>query len=144
MKQPQSFANHTRFHAPYHFFAVPILAINVLWRIVELVRNPSGAAAWEVAVSLALAAMILLVRTYPLKVQDRVIRLEERMRLERLMPAGLSSKVPEFSAGQLCALRFCADDEVSELAGRILNEGTLGRAEIKRQIKTWKPDEFRI
>jgi hypothetical protein len=94
---------------------------------------------------LATACLLLVfkVRTYSLKVQDRVIRLEERLRLAQLMPEPLRSRIPELTVDQLCGLRFASDAEVAKLAERALNE-KLSRADIKKAIKTWRPDYWRV
>ncbi len=83
------------------------------------------------------------VRLYSLKVQDRVIRLEERLRLTQLSQEPLRSRIPELTVGQLCALRFASDAEVAKLAERALNE-KLSRADIKKAIQTWRPDYWRV
>ena len=94
---------------------------------------------------LAIAVLVLAfkVRLYALKVQDRVIRLEEQLRLMRLLPDPLRARIPEFTEGQLCALRFVSDAELPKLAERALNE-KLSRADIKKSIQTWRPDYWRV
>ena len=84
---PQTFANHTRWHAPFHFFLVPVMILNVIWSIVQLVRHPGWDRAEWVLVSLALVVLAALVRLNPLRAQDRLIRLEEQLRYQRLLPA---------------------------------------------------------
>lgn len=80
---------------------------------------------------------------FALTVQDRVIRLETRLRLERLLPADLKARILEFSVGQLIALRFASDAELPDLARRVLDEKVKDKKAIKQMIKTWKPDYLR-
>jgi hypothetical protein len=87
--EPQNFANHTRWHPPFHFFVAPVMLINVIWAVVVLVKNPDWNAAWWVVVSVALSVLAFLVRLNSLQVQDRLIRLEEKLRYQQLLPAPL-------------------------------------------------------
>src|SRR3954462_258220 len=121
MAETQTYANHRRFIPAYHFFAVPVLGINVIVTIVRVVRDPRLGTAWAVVVALALFLGILFLRFMPLKAQDRVIRLEERTRLERLLPSDLRGRVGELTPSQLVALRFAPDGEVPDLTRRTLN-----------------------
>ncbi|HTO74127.1 MAG TPA: DUF6526 family protein [Gemmatimonadales bacterium] len=144
MPRPQSFENHTRYVPGYHYVLSTILTINLVWRIVVLVRTPS----WGAAVELLLAGGFVLIFTYmrsfPIMVQSRLIRLEERLRLERLLPADLHSRIAEFTPAQLVGLRFASDGELPALARRVLNEGIRDRKQIKRLIKEWRTDDFRV
>jgi hypothetical protein len=82
-------------------------------------------------------------RMYPLRVQDRVIRLEERLRLQALAPAQWHSQIYRLTEDQLIGLRFAADDEVVELAKQAL-EHHLNRKQIKERIQNWRADNFRV
>lgn len=144
MPDEQSYANHRRFLPPYHFFLIPMTLINAIMQIVFIVRRPSLFGAWAVVFAIALAALALMSRTMPLTVQDRLIRLEERLRLERLLPPDLRSRIDEISTSQLIALRFCADDELPELARAVLAGEVTGRDEIKKRIKNWRADWLRV
>jgi hypothetical protein len=96
-----------------------------------------------VVLSLAALVAAFRMRQYPLKVQDRVIRLEERLRLQALAPAEWHTQIYRLTEDQLIALRFAADDEVVELAKQAL-EHNLNRKQIKERIKSWRPDTWRV
>ena len=142
-QMPQTFANHTRFDPPYHFFVIPVLAITVLLTIWNLIQNASFYSAWMVVVALALVVLALKCRLYALKVQTRVIRLEERLRLATLLPESLRAKIPKLTEGQLVALRFASDAEVPGLVEKAL-AASLPNTEIKNAIVNWRPDYFRV
>jgi hypothetical protein len=145
MAQPtQTYGSHRRWIPMYHFFAVPVLLINVIVTVVQLVRDPRPIVAWSVVVALALFLGILLLRFMPLRAQDRVIRLEERGRLERLVPNDLRGRVGELTPSQLIAIRFAPDDEVPELTRRALNGELKTQSDIKRAIKNWRADHLRV
>ena len=140
----QSFATHRRFFPLFHFFAIPLLVINLIVRIVYAWMHRSARLVWwEVAVALALLALGFAARVMVLTVQDRLIRFEETTRLQRCLPDDLRGRIGELSNGQLIALRFCGDDEVAGLARSVLDGKLKGRDEIKKQIKTWRPDTMR-
>lgn len=141
---PQTFANHTRWHAPFHFFLVPVMILNVIWSIVQLVRYPDWDRAVWVLVSLALIVLTALVRTNPLRAQDRLIRLEEQLRYQRLLPAALAARCAGLSPGQVVALRFASDAELEGLVTRVLGGELSKPRDIKRAIRDWRPDTFRV
>ncbi len=134
----QSYANHSRYYWPYHFVATPILVINLIVRIVAVARWWSLINLWEVIVAVGLLVLLLSARTFALTVQNRVIRAEERARLREIGidPAG-------YSTGQLIAMRFCADEELPELARAVAAENLRSRDEIKKRIRNWRPDTLR-
>src|SRR5947209_1789348 len=111
-EMPQNFANHVKLDPPFHFFLLPVAAITVGLAVYNLVRGFSFLAAWMVVLSVAFAVLVLKARIYSLKAQDRVIRLEERLRLSMLLSEPLRARIPELTEGQLIALRFAADEEV--------------------------------
>ena len=143
MAEPQTYSNHTRFDPPFHFFILPVFVITLISVIVHVVRHPSIHSAWMIVVMLAAIAAIFKIRLYALKVQDRVIRLEERMRLSTLLDASLRPRINEITESQLIALRFASDAELPALVARALNE-KLAAKEIKKSIKTWRPDNWRV
>jgi hypothetical protein len=142
-KKPQTFANHGRLDPLFHFIVVPVFGLGVIAATIHFLWRPSAHSAALFVLSIAALIAVFKIRLYPLKVQDRVIRLEERMRLSMLLPEPLRSRIPEFDEGQLIALRFASDAELPELAARVLNE-KLSRADIKKAIKVWRPDYWRI
>jgi hypothetical protein len=140
----QNFANHGKFFPQFHFFVVPVMAINLLWSIYRLyVTGFSWDGAERVLLAAGLALGFLCARMMALKVQDRVIRLEERLRYERALPADLKPRIGEFTVSQLVALRFACDTELPALARKVLDEKMNERKAIKRMVKTWKPDYLR-
>jgi hypothetical protein len=142
-KTPQTFANHVRLHPPFHFFIVPVFSFALIWSITHLIRHPGLHAAGLLVFLLAAAVAAVETRTNALKVQDRVIRLEERLRLSMVLPEPLRSRIPELTEDQLAGLRFASDGEASKLAERALNE-KLSRKEIKKSIQSWRPDYWRV
>ncbi|HEX2643414.1 MAG TPA: DUF6526 family protein [Thermoanaerobaculia bacterium] len=143
----QSFANHRKFIPLYHFVTGPVLLLNLIWALYRLFRGLPEVPVFDrllaVLVAAALIAVYLFARFFALKVQDRVIRLEEQLRLQNLVPADLKPRLSELSAGQLVALRFAHDDEVAELARRVLDQRITGRDEIKKLIQRWRADHHR-
>lgn len=140
----QNYASHRRFHPLYHFFIVPITFANIIGTIVAAFRHPSKIAVWQVVVAMAIFGIAVVARTFSLRVQDRLIRLEERMRLQRLLPAEMHGRIDDLRTSQLIAIRFCHDDEVCDLARAILDGEVKSADEIKRRIRTWRPDWLRV
>ena len=140
----QTYSSHRRFIPAYHFFVLPVLLINVIVTALRFARDPRGITAWQVAVALALFLGITLLRFMPLRAQDRIIRLEERTRLERLMPSDLRGRIADLTPNQLIALRFASDDEVPELTRRALNGELKTQGDIKRAIQNWRADHLRV
>jgi len=140
---PQSFSHHTRYDPPFHFFVLPVFGITLLATIYHLVRHPGVHSAWLVIVVIAALLAIVRIRLNALKVQDRVIRLEERLRLGALLDPALRPRIGELTESQLIALRFASDAEPPALALRAMNE-KLARRDIKQAIQHWRPDEWRV
>jgi len=145
-----TYKTHRKYVPLYHFVIFGILAVNLIWAVIKLFRASSWegpVAAWEsvlaVLVAFALVLIALYARTFALKVQDRVIQIEERERLGRLLGADLRERIGELSPGQLIALRFAADAETPELVRAVLDEKITHREAIKQRIKTWRPDDLR-
>ena len=140
---PQTFSNHARYDPWFHFFALPVFLISWVASIVLLVRHPSMLAAWEVVFASAAVVAVFKIRLYALKVQDRVIRLEERLRLATLLPESARAGIASLTEDQLVALRFACDAELPALAERCASE-KLGRKDVKKAIQTWRPDYWRV
>lgn len=139
----QSLKNHARFDPPYHFVLGGIMIANLIIAVVNVIRHFGFHSIWVLVLSLGLVILILKLRTYPLKVQDRVIRLEERLRLQALAPAEWHAQIYRLNEGQLIALRFAGDDEVVGLAKMALEEN-LTRKQIKERIRNWRADDWRV
>jgi hypothetical protein len=140
---PQSFANHARWVPLYHFVLGPILLLNLVWSIVNLVRAFSFATVMGVLMAFVFIGFFAFLRTFALTVQDRVIRLEMRLRLEKLLPADLKPRIPELARRQLVALRFASDPELPALVREVLEKNLTGLKEIKSRIRDWQADYFR-
>jgi hypothetical protein len=142
-EKTQSFENHTRFMPLFHFFVLPVLLINLISSLVQLRNGIGFASVLSVLVAVALAALALCARLFAMTVQDRVIRMEMRLRLAQLLPADLQPRIGEFTVAQLVSLRFAGDDELPALARQVLQEKLGDRKVIKRRIKNWQGDFLR-
>lgn len=142
--QTQSLASHRRYIPIWHFFALPVLIINVFVVAYHFMRDPRLINGWALIVSIALAIGIGWSRFMPLRAQDRIIRLEERTRLERVLPADLRGRVGELTERQLIAIRFAPDEEVPDLTRRALNGELRTPGDIKRAIRNWRADHLRV
>jgi hypothetical protein len=144
--RPQDFSNHARLDPPYHFFTSAALLVNLIIGVIVLVMSFHTQllmGIWIVILSVTLFVIAYRLRTYPLKVQDRIIRLEERLRMDALLPEPLRKRIPELTEDQLVALRFASDEELPSLVELTL-EKQLTRKQIKERIQNWRPDHFRI
>ncbi len=140
----QNFANHGKFVRPYHFFVIPVLVVNFGWSIYRWKAAGFSVEGFiSIVVALALLLGFLTVRLMALHVQDRVIRLEERLRYERVLPADLKPRVGELTVNQFVSLRFASDAELPALTRKVLDEKLDNRKTIKQLIKNWKPDYLR-
>jgi hypothetical protein len=142
-KKPQTFANHKRWDPLFHFFALPVFLLLALAGVVHFIWRPGLHSGLMFVVGVALAVVVVKTRLYSLRVQDRVIRLEEQLRLVSLLPEPLRSRVPELTPGQLVGLRFASDAELPGLAERALSE-KLSKEDIKKAIQNWRPDYLRV
>lgn len=143
MPQPQSYANHVRREPLQHFVLMPILLITWGATIWMAIQHPNLHSIWLAILGFALLMVTIQVRIYALKVQDRVIRLEETLRMERLLPGDLKGRIGELAVSQMVALRFAADAELPERVREALEKG-LKSVDIKKRIQTWRPDTYRV
>jgi Family of unknown function (DUF6526) len=143
MEKPQSFANHARYDPAFHFFLVPVLLINLILIGIQLFRFPGWLGAWLFVIALALVMLAARMRSYATHLQDRIIRVEERLRLSAVLEGPLRSRIGELTDSQLVALRFASDAELPALAQRALDE-KLSRSDIKKAIADWRPDYSRV
>ena len=139
----QSFENHSRVVPPYHMFVIPVFMINFVWRLIQLRYGITFASIMNVLLAAAFIVPVLYARLFSLTVQDRVIRLEMRLRLERALSPDLRSRIAEFTVPQLVSLRFASDQELPLLAQQVLDEKLNDRKTIKRRIKDWQADFLR-
>lgn len=139
----QSYANHARWFGLYHFFASPVTALYALHTLWHTIQNPSVVHAMETIYAFAIFAAVLSSRIMALTVQNRVIRLEMRLRLKELLPPALAARIPELHTKQLIALRFASDAELPGLVERTLKGEFDSHRDIKRAITDWQPDFLR-
>lgn len=139
----QSYANHARWLPPWHFFVIPVLLANLVIKIVGVVREPGVPTTWDAIVALALLTGLICARWMPLRVQDRVICLDETSRLERLLP-GRSQDIERLTRDQLIGIRFASDAEVPHLVDRILGGELASRNDVKRAVQHWRSDHSRV
>ncbi len=139
----QTLANHTKLDRPFHFFLVPVALALFLGATENLIRNFGWSSGWQELAAIWILVATFKMRIYSLKVQDRVIRLEERLRLQSLCPDPLRSRIGELNEGQLIAIRFASDAEAPALVEKTLS-ANLDRKQIKQAIGTWRPDHWRV
>jgi hypothetical protein len=144
MAEQQSYASHRRFIPEFHFFVLPVLIANIVVTVIEFTRHPRFITAWIAVVAIALGIGIWTARAMALRAQDRIIRLEERVRLGQLLPPDLRGRIGELQTSQLIAIRFAPDEEVPDLVRRALEGELKTRADIKRAIQNWRADHLRV
>ena len=149
-KTPQTYANHTRLDPPFHFFLGPVFILALVLTLIHFFYHLRESGMRDnihsfllIVLAVAMITLVLKVRLYSLKVQDRVIRLEERLRLTQLLSEPLRSRIPELTEDQLIGLRFASDAELPKLVERALNE-KLKRKDIKKAVQNWRPDYWRV
>lgn len=141
---PQSFRNHAKMVPGFHYVATPILMASLVYFAFRAFRDPSTETVMTALFSLGVLLAAFYGRLFPLGVQDRLIRLEERLRLERLLPAEVRVRIAELTTDQLIGLRFASDEEVPELTARVLAGELKTRKAIKAAIRDWRPDHQRV
>jgi hypothetical protein len=146
MPEPQNYKNHTRFHPPFHFFVLPILLLNIIFAVWAMIRHwpdHPHLFPWAILMSIVLFMGFGLTRSYALKAQDRIIRLEEKLRFTALLPADLLARSQALTVRQIIGLRFASDAELPALVKRALDEN-LTEKQIKQAITNWRPDYLRV
>jgi len=139
----QDYANHRRVNPLYHLVAVPIFVGNFGVAAVHLYRDPSADSAWRLVVAFGMLALLGVVRLQAVMVQDRIIRLEERLRLQALAPE-FAGQIDRLSRRQVAALRFAGDEELPALARRVFAGEFATNGDIKRAVTHWRPDHMRV
>ena len=143
-QRAQTYATHRRFIPQFHFFVLPVLIANIVITIVEFVRHPRFITGWVVVLAFALAIGIWTARAMALRAQNRIIRLEERTRLEQLLSGNERSRIGDLTTAQLIAIRFAHDEEVPDLVRRSLSGELRTQGDIKRAIRNWRADHLRV
>ena len=142
-KRPQTYANHAKLVPLFHYVVIPLLLVNLVLALVGLRDGIGLETLNRIGVAVAMVFAALFARVFALKAQDRVIRLEERLRMERLLPDDLKPRIDEVSTAQCVALRFAGDDELPALVRRALDEKA-DQKTIKQAIKHWRADYQRV
>ncbi len=137
---PQTFENHARILPVYHYVALPLLVVNLFFTLYQAVVAFSWANLVAFGLALGLILLFFLARVMALSVQDRVIRLEETLRMRALLPADLQPRIGEFTVKQLVALRFASDDELADLARQVLDGKIHDQKAIKKMVREWRAD----
>ena len=140
----QSFSNHTRWHVPFHFVLFPILFIHTVWCAGHIFKEPTLENAEQLMLAFGLVVMALLTRINPLKAQDRLIRLEEQLRYQHLLPADLAARAGALPVRFIVAMRFASDAELPDLAQLAVDGGFAKPKDLKEAIKNWRGDYHRV
>ena len=144
MREQQTYANHVRWYPLVHFVIFPLLTVLLIWSIVDLVRDFSSDRIWNLLLILGVVLLSFAARLQALKAQDRLIRLEEKLRYRELLGSDLCARAEGLRTGQIIALRFASDGELGELLERVLNGELSTSKEIKTAIREWRGDYVRV
>jgi hypothetical protein len=139
----ETYANHRRFVPLYHFVAGPILIANFIGSLAALRHGLDVARLLWAATAFALLLVMFYARVFALKVQDRVIRLEMRLRLRELLPPGERQAIDALTLSQMVGLRYASDDELPALFAEVVRSGEQKADAIKKKVKNWTPDNAR-
>lgn len=142
-RKPQTYANHRKIVPLYHVVAFFLLLLNIYWAGKGVLEAASMDTIVPLLLALALLILFFAIRTFPIVVQDRLIRLEMRLRLAEVLPADSRQRIAELTARQLISLRFASNGELPDLVRRVLDEKIENGEAIKRLIKDWNPDYLR-
>lgn len=140
----QTYKTHRKFVPPFHFVLMPVLLLNFLAMVYHAWQDPDMSHIWAAVMGLAFVMSALFARVFALKAQDRVIRLEERLRMRELLPAELKARINEFTSEQLIGLRFASDAELPDLAATVLRDKIEKRDPIKKMVKSWRTDDHQL
>lgn len=140
----QSYSNHVRYHAPFHFVGFPLVTISLVWVIYRMVQHPGIEEMIGLIVVLALIITFFLTRLTGLKVQDRLIRLEEQLRFQRVLAPELAARAMTIPIPFLVALRFSSDHELPGLVEKVLEGKFEKPADVKKAIVEWRGDYWRV
>ena len=139
----QSYENHAKLVPGFHFVAFGMFALNLLWSLYRIIVSPSLDTTMSLILAVALILLFFYARLFALAVQDRVIRLEMRLRMERLLPDDLTPRIGDLTADQFVSLRFAVDAELPGLVRKVLDENLTDRKTIKQLITDWQADLLR-
>ncbi|HTY40398.1 MAG TPA: DUF6526 family protein [Thermoanaerobaculia bacterium] len=143
-RTPQTYENHARYVPLFHFGLFGILLVNFVYAAIQLVKAFTAGNVVAALMAVAYFLIFFFMRTFATTVQDRIIRLEVQLRLERILPADLKPRIRELSRPQLIALRFAGDGEMAGLVREVLEKNLQRRGEIKKKIRDWQADHFRV
>jgi uncharacterized membrane protein YciS (DUF1049 family) len=142
-KVPQTYANHARYVPAYHLVAFFLVFVNLVFTLVQIFRGPSLSTVMAALAAMALVLVWLYERVFAISVQDRVIRLEMQLRLQRVLSDDLKARIGEITKGQFVALRFASDAELPALVRKVLEEKITDQKQIKMAVKDWQADYLR-
>ena len=144
MPNTQHYGNHTKLVPGFHYIATPLLIASLAWFGLRVIQEPSLETGFMFVLVLYVAFNHAFTRLFPLAVQDRLIRLEERLRLESVLDEDMWHRIPELTTSQLIGLRFASDDELPGLVERTLSGEFSSRKAIKQAVRDWRPDHERV
>ena len=142
-KKPQSYENHAKFIPVFHYIALPLLLVNFFGALFRVTQEISFYTLNDVGLAISLIVVAVFTRLFALKAQDRVIRLEEQIRMQTFLPDALKAHVGRLTMGQIVALRFASDEELADLTQEALDQNTSPNA-LKQAVKNWRPDYDRV
>ena len=143
-KKAQTYQNHAQLIPLFHYVALPVLLINALWALYQLTQGVGGESIIALAVAVALLLIAFYARVFALAAQDRIIRLEEQLRLRALLPDDLQARINDHTTEQLIGLRFASDGELPALSRKVLDNDIADRKTIKQLVQSWRPDYQRV
>ncbi len=144
MSEQQTYKNHVRWYPPFHFILAPVLLLNVIFAIVQIVRDFNIDRVAYLIMAIGFVFLAVVARAQALRAQDRVIRLEETLRYQKVLTSDLADKANSLKTGQMIALRFASDEELPSLIERTLQGDFEKPDKIKREIKNWRGDFLRV